>query len=165
MVTGSKSAAVTLRTAAVLLRELAARATPGPWVARFTDRYGWPITDLDDEDSGTFALVAGTALPREDDRDPGHYDAHHLLAEHDDDLPAEQSRELLASLRWAATVHPGLAESLAALLEVAADAADDYGDLPEFVMFDSTQAPAYRFTFRLIHDGLAVARGILGSTD
>ena len=80
---------------------------------------------------------------------------------------AETLRDAAATLRvrGAATVHSALAEPLAALLEVAADAADDYGDLPEFVMFDSTQAPAYRFTFRLIHDGLAVARGILGSTD
>jgi len=130
----------------VLLRELAARATPGPWVARFTDRYGWPITDLDDEDSGTFALVAGTALPREDDRDPGHYEVHHMLAEHDDDLPAEQSRELLASLRWAATVHPGLAEPLAAWMEREARVVGK--------RHPSDPNPA-----------LAVARVILGSTD
>jgi hypothetical protein len=111
-----------LREAAALLRARAGEATPGPWKARFTDRYGFPFDgepgDPDEEDSaGTFTLVAGTALPREDDRDPGHYEVHHMLAEHDDDLPLEQSRELLASLRWAATVHPGLAEPLAAWLE------------------------------------------------
>lgn len=149
--------AETLREAAALLRARAGEATPGPWKARFTDCYGFPIEpdDLDDEDStGTLTLVAGTALPQ-DDRDPGSYESHHQLAEHDDDLPVEQSRELLASLRWAATVHPGLAEPLSAWLDAAADEADHGGPPlhPALVPHARWQKP------------LAVARVILGSAE
>ena len=141
----------TLRKAAALLRARGSEATLGPWVASFTDRYGWPIDDLDDEDSiGTFTLVAGTALPRNDGRGQGHYESHHMLAEHDDDLPIDQSRELLASLRWAATVHPGLAEPLAAWLDHQADMRES-----RWSRGDSVETG----------HALAVARVILGSED
>jgi len=78
---------------------------------------------------------------------------------------APESHNHFADGRNVAVLSPLMAASLAALLETAADAVNNYGDQLEFVKFDSTQPPAYRFTYRLIHDGLAVARVILGSED
>ena len=101
--------AETLREAAALLRAGASEATPGPWMV--TPAGVGLRTDA--------ALVAGTALPRlpGDRRHAGDYELHHIVALHDANLPEDHGRELLASLRWAATVHPGLAEPLAAWLE------------------------------------------------
>ena len=147
--------AETLREAAAHLRVRASEATPGPWAARFTDSYGWPI-EPDDRDAsvGTFTLVAGTALPRENGRDPGHHLWHHMLAEHEAgllaDLLADESRELLASLRWAATAHPLLAEPLAAWLDHQADMRES-----RWSRGDSVETG----------HALAVARVILGSAD
>jgi hypothetical protein len=128
-----------LRAAAALLRERAAQATPGPWTAAFADPSGHPLdrapgyddeTDDEDEyDTAFLSLRCGTALPDDRGRLPGAYQAHHVLAEHDDDLPREQAAELYGSLRWAATMSPDLAVPLAALFDAEAEHASSSVDL------------------------------------
>lgn len=152
-----------MRAAAASLRKLAAAATPGPWVACFTDECGSPETsrtpgfDPDDDDvdpdRANLSLVCGTALPDEHGDLPGAYQSIHMLAEHDDDMPESEAAELFGSLTWAATVHPGIGEALAALLDDAAELAAAGAELhPALVPHARWQKP------------LAVARVLLGET-
>jgi hypothetical protein len=127
-----------LRDAARIVRKYAGKATEGPWLALYATNDGWPIQgaepgyDLDDDDDGepsrdVLSLVCGTSLPRENGRLPGTYQTHHILAEHDDNLPRDQAAELLGSLRWAALLCPLFAEPLAAVFESGAVAAEQIG--------------------------------------
>lgn len=110
--------------AARIVREYAGKATGGQWLALFATNDGWPIDDCDpgcgpdDEFSGDqLSLVCGSSLPKDNGRLPGTYQSHHILAEHDDDLPPGQAAELFGSLKWAALLCPLIAEPLAALFE------------------------------------------------
>ncbi|GEL19310.1 hypothetical protein [Pseudonocardia asaccharolytica] len=119
-----------LRRAADLIEQRAAKATPGPWRVRYTDRYGWPIDmHADDDDEGTLTLVAGTALPRANGRDPGHYESQHIIAtsEPSDLYPGmEQFAELHGNHEWIATMSPQIARPLAAWLRLTAAGYEQY---------------------------------------
>lgn len=133
MVTGlpePETAVELLRCAANRLDQLAEKATDGPWLVRYTDRYGWPVDATEDaEAEGTLTLVAGTALPRHDGRDPGHYEPQHIIADSDrsDLYPGmEQFDELRGSYEWAATLNPRVAGPLAAWLRLTAAGYEQY---------------------------------------
>jgi hypothetical protein len=103
MSTGERTTAETLLAAAARLREIAARATPGPWdYDRFEEAAPWEVIAPSGDDLEDVAVCS-----------------------------AENGR-VEANAWWIATVHPGIAEPLAQLLEIEAATArvgfEDYED-------------------------------------
>ena len=126
--------AADMREAAARLRQIAAEASPGPWDHdRFTEDGPWEV------------IADGS--PGDDPED---------IAVLNDKYHRAQGNAW-----WIGQMHPGTAEPLAALLDMAAVAAEDYGQLPESVMVSPDQVSAYGYTYHLIHQGYVLARVIL----
>ncbi len=102
MSTGERTTAETLLASTARLREIAARATPGPWdYDRFEEAAPWEVIAPSGDDLEDVAVCS-----------------------------AENGR-VEANAWWIATVHPGLAEPLAQWLEFEAGVADGNEDIYE----------------------------------